>query len=97
MNDLISISAKDFETLLSYGKAGTDAYCLYSYFKFKFLSSGTNKIAPSNDTDIRKDLGWGKDKIQNAKNILVELQFLKKIVKKNEYGQFTENYFEVKE
>lgn len=94
-NDLIFITVSKYELFLSYDKVGIDAYILYSHLIYTARLQKTNSIW-ANNKYLRQGLNWGKDRLQNAKNLLTELDIIKEKQGKDENGKFTKKYIIVK-
>lgn len=93
--DIIFITVAKYKLFYSYGKIGIDAYMLYSHLMFTARLQKTNSVH-AKDIYLREGLGWGSDRLKKAKTLLIDLDLIKKIQKRDEKGHFVGNYIEVK-
>jgi hypothetical protein len=92
--DVIFVTVAKYKLFMSKGKIGIDAYCLYSHMMFTARLQETNQVW-ANDSYLRKGLSWSKERVQKAKQLLIELELISEIIKRDENGKFTGKYIKV--
>ena len=93
--DIIFVTVAKYKLFMSYGKIGIDAYCLYSHLMFTARLQETNQVF-AKDCYLRQGLNWGKDRVQKAKQLLIELELISEIINRDKKGQFVGKYIKVK-
>lgn len=93
-DDIIFITVAKYKLFMSYEKIGMDAYCLYSHMMFTARIQETNQIYAKNNY-LRGGLGWSRERVQKAKNLLIELGLVEEIITKGEGGKFSGRYLKV--
>lgn len=92
--DILFVTVAKYKLFMSYGKIGIDAYCVYTHLMFTARLQGTNQVY-ANDVYLRQGLGWSREKLSKAKQLLIELGLVEEISKRDEQGQFTGKYIKV--
>ena len=93
--DIIFITVAKYKLFMSYGKIGMDAYLLYSHLMFTARLQETNSVYATNHY-LMKGLSFGKDRLQGAKNLLMELGLIETVTRHDESGKFAGSYIKVK-
>lgn len=92
--DIIFVTVAKYKLFMSYGKIGMDAFTLYCHYMFTARLQETNQVY-AKDVYLRQGLDWGKERIQKAKQLLIELELIKEITTRDEHGKFTGLYIRV--
>lgn len=92
--DIIFVTVAKYKLFMSNGKVGMDAYCLYSHMMFTARLQETNQIY-ANDTYLKNGLSWSKERIQKAKQLLIELKLIEEFYRRDNEGKFIGKYIKV--
>ena len=93
--EIIWITMAKYALFMSYGKIGIDAKSLYEHYQFTAILQKTNSVKAV-DRYCRQGLGWGRDRMEKAKNLLLDLDLIEIKKVRNEKGQFNTNYVKVR-
>jgi len=94
-DDIIFITCGKYKLFLSQGEKGIDAYCLYSHLMFTARLQETNQVKATNQY-LMNGLHWGKDRLQNAKKLLLSMGLIEEVQGHKPDGTFGNRYIRIK-
>lgn len=81
--------------IFSQGKDGVDAFCLYCFYAYVAAWQETKQIKAT-ESFVRTGLHWGKDKYHKAKNILIKLNIIEDITRRDANNKILGHYIRIK-
>jgi hypothetical protein len=93
--EIIFVTVAKYKLFMHYGKVGMDALILYMHYMFTARLQYTNSVK-ANSIYCRSGLGWTKTRFQKAKNLLMELELISNIVRKDDKGKIVGSFIAVK-
>ena len=93
--DILFITVAKYKLFLSYGKKGADALMLYLHYMFTARIQATNSVW-ANNSYIREGLDWSRDRLKDAKKLLIQLELIEQKQEKTTDGTFGKPYVVVK-
>jgi len=94
-DELIWLTVSKYALFMSYGKVGIDAKALYEHYQFTAILQKTN-VVKANDKYCRQGLDWGRDRFEQAKNLLIDLDMIEISKTRDSSGKYSGFYIKVR-
>lgn len=93
--ELLWLTMGKYLLFMSYSKIGIDAMALYIHYMFTAKMQETNSVKAFSGY-CREGLGWGKDRFNAAKKLLIDLEIIEDVVRRDEKKRITGYFVKVK-